>query len=68
VNTFRGDRELAALGNVDGLLGLVARVRGRVLDLLDNVVALKDLTEDDVATVEPTNQSSQFLAPTCALQ
>lgn len=53
VNTFRWDLELSALGNLDCLDRLVARALGDVLDLLDDVVALEDFTEDDVAAVEP---------------
>ena len=53
VNTFGRDLELAALGDLDLLAGLVAGALGAVLDLLDDVVALEDLAEDDVAAVEP---------------
>lgn len=63
VNTFRGDLELAALGNLDGLLGLVAGEGLGQLDLLDDLVALNDLAEDDVLAVEPPNPTSQFQAP-----
>lgn len=63
VNTFRGDLELAALGNLDGLLGLVAGEGLGQLDPLDDLVALNDLAEDDVLAVEPPNPSSQFPTP-----
>jgi hypothetical protein len=53
VNTFRWDLELSALGNLDGLDRLIARALRDVLDRLDDIVALEDLAEDDVATVEP---------------
>jgi hypothetical protein len=53
VNTFLGYLELSALGNLDGLNGLVARTLGNVLDLVYNVVALKDFSENDVAAVQP---------------
>jgi hypothetical protein len=53
VNTFLGYLELTALGNLDGLDGLVAAALGDVLNLVDNLVALKDLAEDDVAAIEP---------------
>lgn len=53
VNTFRWDLELSALGNLDRLDRLVAGSLGDVLDLLDDIVALEDLAEDDVAAVEP---------------
>lgn len=54
MDTFRGNLQLAALGDLDGLDGLVARLGGRVLNLLHDVVALEDLAEDDVTTIEPT--------------
>ena len=53
MNTFRGDLQLAALGDLDGLDGLVTRGRGVGLDLLHNVEALENLAEDDVAAIEP---------------
>ena len=53
VNTFRWDLELSALGNLDSLDGLVARSLGDVLDLLDDVISLKNLAENDVAAIEP---------------
>jgi hypothetical protein len=53
VNTFRWHLELSALGDLDRLDGLVARGLGHLLDLLDDIVAVEDLTEDDVAAVEP---------------
>lgn len=53
VNTFFGDRELAALGDLDRLDGLVAAGRLGVLNLLDNLVALENLAEDDVLAIEP---------------
>ena len=53
VNTFRGDLELAALGDLDRLGRLVTCALLAVLDLLHDVVALKDLAEDDVASVKP---------------
>jgi len=53
VNTFRGDFKLARFGDDHLLDGLVAGLRLDVFNLLDNVVALEDLAEDDVATVEP---------------
>ena len=53
MDTFWGHLQLAALGDLDRLLGLVARRRLGLLDLLDNLVALKHLAEDDVAAVEP---------------
>lgn len=54
VNTFRGNLKLAALDDLDGLNRLIARCGLGVLDLLDNLVALEDFTEDDVAAIEPT--------------
>lgn len=54
VNTFFGDGELSALGNLDSLGGLVAWRLVDVLDLLNDVVALENLTEDDMAAVKPS--------------
>lgn len=45
--------KLAALDNLHSGLRLVARHLGNVLDLVDDVVALKDLAEDDVPAIEP---------------
>lgn len=53
VNTFRRNLQLAALDDLDRLEGLVAGGGLGVLDLLDNFVALEDLTEDDVSAIEP---------------
>lgn len=53
-NTFSRDLQLAALGDLDGLDGLVAGTGWGVLDLLNDIVALEDLAEDDVAAIEPT--------------
>ena len=53
VNTFRWHLELSALGDLDSLGRLVARALGDVLDLRDDLVALEDLAEDDVAAIEP---------------
>jgi hypothetical protein len=54
VNTFLGHLEqLAALGYFDCLDRLVAGALGHVLDLVHNFVALEDLSEHDVATIEP---------------
>lgn len=52
MNTFRGDLQLSALGNLDRLDGLV-RLGLDLLDLLDDVEALEDLAEDDVTAIEP---------------
>jgi hypothetical protein len=54
VDTFRGHLELAALGDLDRLGRAVARLGFGLLDLLDDVVALKDLAEYDVSAIEPT--------------
>lgn len=52
MNTFFGNRQLSALDNLDREVGFVAGSLD-VLDLLDDVVALKDLAEDDVLAVQP---------------
>jgi hypothetical protein len=53
VDTFCGHLQLAALGDLDCLHRLVARGGLDLLDLLDDVVSIKDLAEDDVAAIEP---------------
>lgn len=58
MDTFGGNLQLAGLGDLDGLDGLVAGGRLGVLDLLDDVVALEDLAEDDVLAIEPTGVSA----------
>lgn len=57
MDTFFGHRQLPALDDLDGLLGLVARVLVDVLNLFDDVVALKDLAKDDVLAVQPATKS-----------
>lgn len=54
MDTFRGNLELAALGNLDGHGGSIARTGLGVLDRLDDIVALEDLAENDVLAIEPT--------------
>lgn len=56
MNTFRRNIQLATLDNLDLVDRLVAAAGGTVLNLVDDLVALEDLTEDDVATIEPTMQ------------
>jgi hypothetical protein len=53
VNTFRGDLQLAALGDLDSLDGLVASSGRVLLDLLHDIVALENLAEHDVLAIEP---------------
>jgi len=59
VDTFFWNLELAALGDLDGIGWLVARGLGRILDLLDNLVALENLAEDDVAAIEPASDNGR---------
>lgn len=58
MNTFLWYLELSALGNLDSLDGLVTGSLGDILDLFDDLVALEDLAEDDVAAIEPTSDDS----------
>jgi hypothetical protein len=58
VYTFLGHLKLSALGNLDSLGRLVAAALGDVLNLVDNVVALENLAEDDVAAIEPACDDS----------
>lgn len=53
MNTFLWNLELSALGNLDGLDRLVSWSLLDVLNLLYNIVSLKNLSEDDVAAIEP---------------
>lgn len=59
VDTFRWDLQLAALGNLDCLDGLVARLGLDILNLLNNIVTLEDLAKDDVSVIEPSALPSQ---------
>jgi hypothetical protein len=59
VDTFFWHLELAALSDLDGLDWLVVGALGRILDLLDDFVALEDLAEDDVAAIEPAGDDSR---------
>ena len=45
--------ELSALRNLDRLGGSVTTTLGDVLDLLDDIVALKDLAKHNVTAIEP---------------
>lgn len=56
VNTFRGNLQFTALGDLDGLSWLVA-CSLEMLDLVDNVIALEDLAKNDVSAVQPTRTS-----------
>lgn len=53
MDTFRGNLQLAALGDLDSLGWLIAGRGLGALDLLDNLIALQDLAEDDVLAIEP---------------
>jgi hypothetical protein len=57
MDTFFGDLELSALGNLDGLFRLVARPLLALLNLLDDIVSLEDFAEDDMATIEPAGNN-----------
>ena len=59
VDTFFWHLELAALSDLDGLGWLVAGALRRILDFLDNLVALEDLAEDDVAAIEPASDDGR---------
>lgn len=56
MDTFFGDGNLARLGNLHSLNGAVAGLGLDLLDFLDDIVALKNLAEDDVAAIEPTRE------------
>lgn len=52
VNTFFRYWQLSALCNLDEFGGLVSWCLGHLLDLLDDLVSLKDFTENDMLPVE----------------
>lgn len=54
MDTFFWYWQLAALGDFDGLDGLVSCSLGHIFDLLDDFVALEDFAEYDVFAVEVT--------------
>lgn len=54
MDTFGRNLNFARLNNLDGLKRLVAGGGLDVLDLVNDLVALKDLAENDVAAIEPT--------------
>jgi hypothetical protein len=53
VNTFFRDLKLARFGYLDRLDRPVARLCLDLLNLLDDIEALEDLAEDDVAAIKP---------------
>jgi hypothetical protein len=53
VNTFLGDLELSALGDLDRLDWLVTRSLGDALDLVDHLVALEHFAKDNMAAIQP---------------
>jgi hypothetical protein len=61
VDTFlliRWHFQLATLGNLDCLLGLVSSTLCDVLDLVDDlIVALEDFAEYDVTSIQPRSDS-----------
>lgn len=61
MDTFRRDLQLAALDDLDRLDRPVARLGLDVLDLLHDVVALENLTEDDMTAVQPTVGASALV-------
>ena len=66
VNTFRGDLQLAALGDLDRLDGLVAGLGLGALNLLHHIKALENLAKDDVAAIEPAkDMGCQWPILTC---
>lgn len=60
VNTFGRNLQLAALDDLDSLRGLVAGRSLEVLDLVNDVVALEDFAENDVAAVQPASMPCQY--------
>lgn len=61
VYTFFRHFQLSALHNHHFLLWLIARVLWNILDLVHNVVALEDFTEDNMLAIEPAaRRKKQF--------
>lgn len=60
-STFHcGHLQFAALGDLHGLLGSIPGLLVEVLDLIDDLVALEDFAEDDVAAIEPARKLKLF--------
>jgi hypothetical protein len=53
LNTFGRNLQFAALGDLDRLRRLVSWALGHILNGIDDLVALEDLAENDVAAIEP---------------
>ena len=52
--SLRLNIQLSTLRNLDSLHGLIARCLLDIFDLLNNVVALKNFTKDNVAAIQPS--------------
>lgn len=61
VYTFGRHFQFAALGNGHLLDRLILRPLGDVLDLVDDLVALKDFAEDNVLAIKPAIQSQSSI-------
>jgi len=53
VDTFLWYFQLTTLHDLDGLRRFVAGALGHILDLLDDVVAFKHFTKDNMTAIEP---------------
>ena len=60
VDTFVRNVQLSTLGNLDRFNGTVHGALGHILDQVDDVVTLQDLSEDDVAAIEPAMERVNF--------
>lgn len=49
--------DLSTFDDLDCLRRLVARTLGNIFDLFDDLVALKNLTKNNMATIEPTSST-----------
>lgn len=52
--TFVLRLQLSTLDDLDHLLGLVARSLGNVFDGFNHLITFKDLTENNMAAIEPS--------------
>jgi hypothetical protein len=65
VDTFGRHRQLAALDNLHRLDWLIASALLNALNLGDDVVALEDLAENYMASVEPSAQDTLASSSSC---
>ena len=55
VGTFFWHRQLPSLCNLDGLDRLVSRAFWHIFNLLNDIVAFQNLSEDDMLPIQPSS-------------